>query len=278
MATERSGRVQILDVNGSATPALDLDDVDTDDGLGLFALAVHPDFERNHFVYLGYAERLPRGGAAYRIVRTREVAGTLGEMATVLEGVPAGTGGWMTIRFGPDKKLYAALAATETSTRSSEYAYNGTLLRLNDDGSTPDDNPGSSPVVAEGIGVPTGLAWTAGDDARLWIADVTANGARLWRVGGEAYGLPDGVMPGGIAFHADAGGSTLLVARTDGGGIDTFRLPKGSDAVRAGAPLVGASFGRLRCLLSVGASVYFCTDNARNGDSAGDRILNVPLD
>jgi glucose/arabinose dehydrogenase len=129
-------------------------------------------------------------------------------------------------------------------------------------------------VFAEGVGVPSALAWTA--DAKLWLADSTDRGARLWRIGGEKYGLPGGVVPGGIAFQADGAGNTLLLARVDGGGISRFRMQLGSDAVHAATPLVGASFGRVRCVLPMGDSVYFCTDNAQDTGLADDRILRVP--
>ena len=214
VVTERGGRIRILDGRGSAALALTLADVNTEGGLGLFALALHPDFERNHYVYLAYAERLPRGGAAYRVVRTREVGNTLGEVASVLDGVPATAAGWMTIRFGPDKKLYVAIAPVAASSRSSAYAYNGTVLRLNDDGSTPADSPRSSPVLAEGVGVPSALAWSP--DGKLWVADATDAGARLWQIAGGKSRTGPGNRSRGNGVSCRRGGKYGPPARESG--------------------------------------------------------------
>jgi glucose/arabinose dehydrogenase len=271
--TERAGRVHIVpDGRQVGPPALVLDDVENRDGLGLFAVALHPDYERNRYVYLAYARRPTRDGAVYRVVRAREVANTLGDIVPVLDRVPAPAPGWVSMRFGRDKKLYVALGAAPS--RGSTFAYNGTVLRLNDDGSTPRENPGFSPVIADGLAVPSGLDWTP--DSALWVADLQPREARLQKLGSGIYPLPQGTAPGGIAFQADAvGGSTLFLGRVDGDGISRFRLHKGSDVVEAAAPLVDGSFGRVRCVLSSGAWVYFCTDNAAMTGRADDRILRV---
>ena len=79
-AAERPGRVLLLR-RGTTVPlaALDLSDVATSAGRGLFSIALHPDFERNGLIYMLYAAQTA-AEPVFRIVRGREIAGRIGEL------------------------------------------------------------------------------------------------------------------------------------------------------------------------------------------------------
>ncbi|HEX8352546.1 MAG TPA: PQQ-dependent sugar dehydrogenase, partial [Pyrinomonadaceae bacterium] len=108
---------------------------------GLMGLTLHPDFARNRLLYLAYA--YSRDGVHVRVVRFRETGAGLSDRALIIEGIPAARFHAGTrLRFGPDGKLYVTTgdaAEKELGQRLDTLA--GKTLRLNDDGTVPDDNP-----------------------------------------------------------------------------------------------------------------------------------------
>lgn len=100
------------------------------------------------------------------------------DRAIVLEGFPvAATAPRAALRMGPDRRLYVALDDGGTPERALDLGtWTGKVLRVNADGTTPDDQPGGTPVLLAGLSRPAGLAWT--DDPRiLWVADTAADGS-----------------------------------------------------------------------------------------------------
>jgi glucose/arabinose dehydrogenase len=130
--------------------------VQTDAGEGgLLGLAVSPDFERDGLVYAYLTSARDN-----RIVRMELEGG--GEPEVVFDGIQARrsttAGG---IAFGPDGMLYAGTGdAGDTSLAQDPSSPNGKILRLEPDGSVPDDNPrDGSPVLSLGHRNVQGLAW-----------------------------------------------------------------------------------------------------------------------
>jgi quinoprotein glucose dehydrogenase len=223
---ERSGRIHIvesqaLNRDASAPPALDpdesrtslLDDVAMTGAAtgGLLDLALDPAFVRTRFVYALYTAAAGPEALRFRIVRFREAGGRLGERAVLLDDLPASSerpAG--TIAFGPDGKLYAAFDdGGDASQPARPSAYSGKVLRLNPDGTTPQDQPASSPVFASDYRSPRGLDWHPVTGA-LWIADaagevetirVIDNGPRHPRTPARSMlPLPRGTDAAAIAF------------------------------------------------------------------------------
>ena len=163
--TERPGRVRILQGGQVlAAPALVLDDVAAVGEGGLLGIAVHPDFASNHFVFLAYTARLAGGGRELRVVRYREVGNTLGEPAVILDRVGAADiHDGARVKFGPDRKLYVTMGDAPTPPTAQDLgALTGKILRLNDDGTVPGDNPfPGSPIFSYGHRNPQGLDWHA---------------------------------------------------------------------------------------------------------------------
>jgi glucose/arabinose dehydrogenase len=102
------------------------------------------------YVYYTYED----GEAVYnRVSRLREEAGKAVDEEVLLGRIPAApfhNGGVLT--FGPDGKLYITTGdATESSLAQDRSSLAGKVLRLNDDGAIPDDNPfPGSPVYTLG--------------------------------------------------------------------------------------------------------------------------------
>jgi glucose/arabinose dehydrogenase len=119
--------------------------VDLAIGRGLIGVALHPDFPAKPFVYVHYTSSA--GGSHNRISRftaAGDVADLSGEQILVefppLAGETEHNGGAM--HFGSDGKLYAGVGDNSNSANSQDLTSPfGKLLRFNDDGSIPADNP-----------------------------------------------------------------------------------------------------------------------------------------
>ena len=140
--TERPGRVRVFE-NGKLRPAplFVVEDVERGSESGLMGLTLHPDFARNRLLYLAYA--YSQDGVRVRVVRFRETGDGLTDRRLVIEDIPAARFHAGTrLRFGPDGKLYVTTgdaAEKELGQRLDTLA--GKTLRLNDDGTVPEDNP-----------------------------------------------------------------------------------------------------------------------------------------
>jgi glucose/arabinose dehydrogenase len=167
--TERPGRVRVVE-NGRLRPEplATIPDVATGQESGLMGLALHPQFAENHLLYLSYSYR--GGTKQARVVRFRETGGGLADRRVIIEGLPAAdihVG--IRLRFGPDGKLYLTMGDTahrELAQRLDSLA--GKILRLNDDGTVPADNPfvnrpGARPEIwSYGHRNPEGFDWQPG--------------------------------------------------------------------------------------------------------------------
>jgi len=131
---------------------------------GLVGLVLHPRFSENGWVYLYYA--VPNKGGKIdfnRVVRMTERNGVGTDMITILDKIPpdvkgSHNGGRM--RFGADGKLYIGTGQSgdEPSGEPKLDGLQGKMIRLNDDGTIPSDNPfAGTPVYAMGLRNPYGF-------------------------------------------------------------------------------------------------------------------------
>jgi glucose/arabinose dehydrogenase len=239
--TERAGRVRIAGPDGfDREPALLLENIVSSDESGLTAIALHPDFDRTGYIYLAYASEA-RGGPGYRIARFREHGGVLAQGATIArERAPAAQ--HAALRFGGDGHLYAGLAAgTDPRDAQNPASPLGKILRLNDDGTSPSDNPRASPVFSSGHREPRALAWDPADGV-LWALERDREaGDELNRiVGGADYGWP--LARGASIHHRSIPATLVLPPGTDVSGASV--VPPNSGSPLAGEMLVGSRGAR----------------------------------
>ncbi len=103
---------------------------------GYMNVALHPQFDSNGLVYISYNK--PDGdGRRAAVGRGRWTGSALEGFADVWQA-EAGAGGLVVMAFGSDGKLYVSGAGGDGQNLST---LGGKILRLNDDGSIPDDNP-----------------------------------------------------------------------------------------------------------------------------------------
>jgi glucose/arabinose dehydrogenase len=141
--TERPGRVRVFEGGKlRAEPLATISDVEPTGESGLMGMTLHPQFAENHLLYLAYAYN-STGGERVRVVRFRETGGGLTDRKLIIEDIPAAQFHAGTrLRFGPDAKLYVTTGdATTREIAQRLDSLGGKVLRLNDDGTVPADNP-----------------------------------------------------------------------------------------------------------------------------------------
>ena len=145
LVTEKEGRLRVIrDGVLDPTPLLE---IAVDHGLysGLTEVALHPDFARNHFIYLTYAR--PDGGRPIVLARARLDDGHVSGLETLFES----SGGAIVasasrILFAPDGTLFMSVAGAfglgTTADRAQDpQSHAGKILRLTDDGRPAPGNP-----------------------------------------------------------------------------------------------------------------------------------------
>lgn len=166
LVTERPGRVRIIEKGKlRAEPVFTVPDVEPSSESGLMDITLHPDFASNSFVYLAYAYN--QDGKRVKVVRYKFAGDKFTEPKTVLEGVPgAPNHAGMRCDFGPDGKLYISAGdSTDWELAQKMDSLAGKILRVNDDGAIPTDNPFinqknvRAEIWAYGVRNPQGLAW-----------------------------------------------------------------------------------------------------------------------
>lgn len=172
---------------------------------GMFHVALHPDFAENGYVYWSFSEPSDEGAgtAIARGVLVGEADAPAFERVEVIYTMdPHDSGG---LHFGgrfafhpEDNSILLSVGDRRNMSRAQDGDdHAGSIIRVMDDGSTPDDNPHvdddeiDDKIYAKGVRNIQALAFHP-ESGELWVADHGPEGGdEINRIeGGENYGWP----------------------------------------------------------------------------------------
>ncbi len=199
--SERIGTVNVIE-NGSIIEILSKR-VGGGEG-GMLGIALDPDFEQNHYIYIYYTYN-DLISTKNKLVRYVELDNKLVEDKVLIEeipGAPYHDGG--RIKFGPDGKLYITTGdATNPELSQNTDSVAGKILRINPDGTIPDDNPFGNAVYSIGHRNPQGIDWD-----RTGVLIATEHGPSGWK--GMAHDEINIILPGANYGWPDVVGDEIL--------------------------------------------------------------------
>jgi glucose/arabinose dehydrogenase len=144
LVTERPGRLNLIRDN-DRTRLSGVPQVAATGQGGLLDVAVHPNYEENGWVYLTYSKG-DRTATATTLVRARLQEDRLSDVEEIFTQDRRSSPGrhyGSRLAFTPDDKLLMTIGdrGAEPDRAQDLMDHAGSLLRLNDDGSVPQDNP-----------------------------------------------------------------------------------------------------------------------------------------
>lgn len=203
LVTEKSGVLLLVSSDGSTIEVEGVPEVNFGGQGGLGDVVLHPDFEQNGLVYLSYAEA-GEGGSGAAVARARlqldSGRADLDGLEVIWRQNPkvSGRGHYgHRIAFGPRGYLWISSGERQKFDPAQDMQGNlGKIVRLNDDGGVPADNPFADQggvareVWSLGHRNPLGLAFDEG--GQLWVIEMgPRHGDELNAVArGENYGYP----------------------------------------------------------------------------------------
>ncbi len=147
LVTERRGRLRLVAADGTLDPqpVTGLPDAVSPNGQGgLHDVVLHPDFARNRLVYLAYAGE-GEGGHGTELARGRLEGHRLVDTEVLFRALPKSRGGRHfggRIVFDGRGHVFLTLGDRGDQDRAQRLDdHAGSVIRLNDDGSVPADNP-----------------------------------------------------------------------------------------------------------------------------------------
>jgi glucose/arabinose dehydrogenase len=297
--TEKVGRIRVIDSGVLVNQSIaNLKVADVTDG-GLLGITLHPDFAKNHYLYVFYTY-LEGDKLWNKVLRFTEHNDTLVDASIILDKIPGAEfddGG--IIKFGPDKKLYISTGDAQQPQASQDlHSLSGKILRLNDDGTIPADNPfPNSPIFSYGHRNPQGLAWD--DSGNLYETEQgpTKNDEINLIKAGKNYGWPlqecfgskeyvdaltcynPSIEPAGIVFYSVGKielGNSLIVATLRGNNLYQMTITNGNITSQK---IILDGLGRIRDV-NEGTDGYLYiltgnTDSRGFPDKTDDKLLRI---
>jgi glucose/arabinose dehydrogenase len=225
LITERPGRLRLFrDGALVALPIPGVPEVRNTVLGGLLDVVLHPGFAQNRWLYLSYAKAVEGDRSTTALARATFDGRALSDVedifvANTRSNSVVNFGGRMV--FGRDGKLYMTVGERQEQERAQNpMDHGGKVIRINDDGSVPEDNPfvGDSDYLPEiytlGHRSPQGLAVHPGTGA-LWEHEHGPLGGDELNVlvAGANYGWP--LVSYGIDYTGTQITETGLTTRED---------------------------------------------------------------
>lgn len=288
--TERQGRVSIIEAG--RVKLIGEINVNEESESGLLGIAVDPEFEENYFIYIYYTYE--KGNRVSRFTFNQKEKKLENELI-LLENIPNAKyhdGG--RIKFGQDEKLYITTGdATEPSSAQDPNSLAGKILRMNKNGSIPEDNPFKNYAYSYGHRNPQGIAWHP-ITRELYASEhgPTRNDELNLIQKGKNYGWPDQecteqgeyenplrcfseftLAPSGIAFLEE----DLYIAGLRGSQLRKLTFEKDYKKILQEEEIF-SNLGRMREVVEHKGYLYIATNN-RDGRgiprSRDDKIIRV---
>ncbi len=297
--TEKDGLIRVIQNNTLLeSPLATLRTADVFDG-GLLGIALHPNFSTNHFMYvfMTYEENDILWN---KILQITESENKLVSAETILDKIPGSSftnGGF--IKFGPDDKLYIGTGTVSDASHLPQdlNSLSGKILRINDDGTIPDDNPfDNSPVYSLGHRNPQGITWD--DSGNLFVAEFgpEKNDEINLIQAGKNYGWPEqqcsgnenfedavlcydpSIEPGGILYYSGESldfESSFIMASMRAANLYQLDFDEGLSSQKS----ILSGIGRVRDVVQgQDGSLYVITSNTDGKgfpDSMDDKLLRI---
>ena len=205
LVTEKAGVLRLYDPKRNSAGAISGVPAVVHAGQGgLGDVVLHPTFAKNNLVYLSYAEA-GDGGAGAAVARARLVldnsgAGALQDLAVIWRQTPKTSGSGHfghRIAFDRDGMLWLSSSERQKFDPAQDLSTNlGKIVRLNDDGTVPTDNPfvnrGGVSAQIWTLGHRNILGLTFDAQGQLWAHEMGPQGGdELNRIEkGANYGYP----------------------------------------------------------------------------------------
>jgi glucose/arabinose dehydrogenase len=296
--TEKQGDIRIIESGLLEEPLATLRVAKVFGG-GLLGIAVHPDFTTNHFLYV-YHTYSEDGNLWNKVLRLTESENKIIDIVTVIDKIPASqfyNGG--VIKFGPDKKLYVATGLSSEFSHEPQdlSSLGGKILRLNDDGTIPSDNPfAGSPVYSLGHRDIQGMTWskndlyvtemgpTKNDEINLVLPEQNFGWPELECGSSEKFTKPvmcydPSIEPGGMVFYTgDKLPYTDSMILATMRGANLYKLDVTKDGVASQKSIL-SGLGRIRDVnQGPDGYLYIITSNTDGKgfpDKNDDRLIRI---
>jgi aldose sugar dehydrogenase len=194
LITERPGRIRHYRDGELSEPLPGMPEVQSNFISGLHDIKLHPDFERNRLVYFVYNR--PASGRSQLTVARAVFDGTaLTDVENIIS--PEGASTVSRMLFLPDGTLLVSTWGEPGEMAQDTMGLSGKILRYNDDGSVPEDNPfvgreGYRPeIYSLGHRTPESLVWHE-PTGQIWESEMGPHGGdevNIIEPGGN-YGWP----------------------------------------------------------------------------------------
>lgn len=205
LISEKTGNLLLFQVDDkSAVPVQGVPKVAYGGQGGLGDIILHPQYTENHWIYISFAEQDESGNRGAVVARAlfhhTAAHPKLENLEIIWRQTPkvSGSGHYShRMAFSPDGKLFITSGERQKQTPAQSWTQNlGKVIRLNDDGSVPADNPfqdkGTLAKTFWSLGHRNLLGIAFDREGQLWTHEMgPRHGDELnLTIGGDNYGWP----------------------------------------------------------------------------------------